>query len=416
VIEKLLNAIVEQRLLLTIRKYIDAAIGRVGRYFIAMSARVNDKRVFFFTNQGNYSCNPRAIHEELMKRGKDYDIVWAYLESTASPGDIPATMVKRHSLEYVRALASAKVIVTNGEGIFARALRKKKKQVYINTWHGSMGIKRIEPDDIKTGNVSKLCRKSAKYFDINISNSDFEDQVYRSTFWANTKIMKAGHPRNDVLVRADERERTDLRGAVLSDYLGFDYTKKCADDIKICLYAPTFRDSNNTTPYNINYSMLRDALAERFGGNWLIFVRIHPRLMKKNIAMENRCNGTDVFNLTSYPDIQDLLFAADALITDYSSCICDYALTGRPAFIYATDIKSYDMERGFYYSLYDSPWQVALDNEELKENILRFDSDKYECARDEFLNKMGCVEDGRASERVADEIINIIDGACPQSF
>ena len=95
-------------------------------------------------------------------------------------------------------------------------------------------------------------------------------------------------------------------------------------------------------------------------------------------------------------------------MTDYSSCIFDFMLSRKPAFIFATDIENYNTERGFYYPLESTPFPVATDNIELIENIRNFDYEKYKQEVEIFLQEKGCMEDGHASERVVDLIERII--------
>jgi len=110
---------------------------------------------------------------------------------------------------------------------------------------------------------------------------------------------------------------------------------------------------------------------------------------------------------TDYPDIQELMVAADAGITDYSSWILDYILTGKPGFIYAVDAEDYELTRGMYYPLKESPFSVAMSMEKLVENITGFDADVYANEVKHFLNRMGCVEDGNASSRTVEFIKQI---------
>lgn len=79
-----------------------------------------------------------------------------------------------------------------------------------------------------------------------------------------------------------------------------------------------------------------------------------------------------------YPDIQELLVSSDAAITDYSSCIFDFMLSRKPAFVFATDIKDFNNDRGFYYPLEATPFPIAVNNKELVENVLKFDDEKYQ--------------------------------------
>ena len=116
-----------------------------------------------------------------------------------------------------------------------------------------------------------------------------------------------------------------------------------------------------------------------------------------------------IIDVTMYQDIQELLASADIAITDYSSCIFDFMLTKKPGFIYATDIEEYNTERGFYYPLEETPFPIARNNEELIQNILNFDNEKYQQKVEKFLKDKGCIEDGHASERVVELIKEIIN-------
>ena len=111
---------------------------------------------------------------------------------------------------------------------------------------------------------------------------------------------------------------------------------------------------------------------------------------------------------TEYPDIQDLMLAADIGITDYSSWICDFVLTDKPGFIYAPDLNEYDGERGFYYPLSSTPFPIAQNNNEMEHNIRQFNYDIYMKKRAEFLEARGCVENGTA----AVQIVEIIKEKC----
>ena len=143
-------------------------------------------------------------------------------------------------------------------------------------------------------------------------------------------------------------------------------------------------------------------MGKRFGNEWVVAIRLHPRA--KSCAEEIIPQANYIFDATNYPDIQELLSAADAVITDYSSCVFDFMLSQKPAFIYAPDMESYDTERGFYYPLAATPFPIAVNNTQLNENILNFDYDKYVQRVKDFTKEKGCIEDGKASQRVVELI------------
>ena len=99
---------------------------------------------------------------------------------------------------------------------------------------------------------------------------------------------------------------------------------------------------------------------------------------------------------------------SDAGVTDYSSWICDFALTKKPGFLFATDLRDYNAERGFYYPLDETPFPIAQDNEELMQAIRAFGPERFEKRRQAFLRARGCMEDGQASRRVVEQIKALI--------
>ena len=148
----------------------------------------------------------------------------------------------------------------------------------------------------------------------------------------------------------------------------------------------------------LDFSLLRQSLEERFGGGWLILMRLHPRMKEFTELLPKEPFCADV---TEYPDIQELLAAADAVVTDYSSAVFDFLLTGRPAFLYAPDYKAYETMRGLYYPLEETPFPVALTNAQMAKHIASFDELVYKEKVRDFLEEKGSVEDGRAAFRVA---------------
>ena len=138
-------------------------------------------------------------------------------------------------------------------------------------------------------------------------------------------------------------------------------------------------------------------------------MRLHPRLV--NLMQDCVENKDYVIDATNYSDIQELMVSADAIVTDYSSCIYDFMLSRKPGFIYATDVEKYNNGRGLYYPLTSTPFPVASNNDEMVKNIEQFDYDTYKVGVEEFLKEKGCIDDGHASERVVELIKNIIDNA-----
>ena len=132
-------------------------------------------------------------------------------------------------------------------------------------------------------------------------------------------------------------------------------------------------------------------LSERFGGNWSILFRCHYYIVEdaKNLS-------SDYINASDYPDMQELLYAADMLITDYSSSIWDFSFTGRPCLLYATDLNDYQVSQGFYSDIHTWPFPLAESNQELLDNIQHFSFDTYTKAIQQHHEDLGSYESGTA--------------------
>jgi CDP-glycerol glycerophosphotransferase len=144
-------------------------------------------------------------------------------------------------------------------------------------------------------------------------------------------------------------------------------------------------------------------LSERFNCEFVFAYRLHP-----NIAQSPRPDFLQgLIDVSFYQDTQELLVATDVLLSDYSSILEDFMLTGRPGFVYAPDIASYNEDRGFYYPLKDRPFSVATDQSELVYNILNYNEDEYKHNVERFVDLIELYDDGNGDEDLA-KIIYIL--------
>ena len=370
---------------------------------LCRTTKIENNKVVFLTFSGNFDCNPKAIANEIIRQNLNINCYWGvYRPEQSISSEFPQgiTTVVRDSYDCFKALASARVIIDNGVSLSYIGYKKKPTQVLIETWHGSLGIKKFG----KTGNNDifwhQKAEEEAKMIDYMISNSDFENSVYAQTeFKVAPNILKIGHPRNDILF-CDERTRSEILSRIRKRY-------NISDDVKLCLYAPTFRDGNSLDQYNLDYTRLKDILCGRFGGKWDIIVRFHN--VTKNRFGENlKVNGA--IDVSDYADIQEILACIDVGITDYSSWICEYMLRRKPGFIFATDASEYvNNERNLFFDLKELPFPVAENIETLEDNIRCFDEDTFKKNCEVFLKDKGSVDDGHASERAVELIKELMN-------
>lgn len=368
------------------------------------SIPVKQNKIVFDNYMGSgYGCNGKYVTETLLKNIERYEIVWIVKDAKKKRKLFPKQIevLEYMSPEAFKAYASAKVWVCNYHMVpyINKGLFKKDNQIYIQLWHGSFGIKKIEGDTpalSKDQNWIWLAKKNSAITDYWISNSRFETLVYRQAFWNPSKILEYGHPRNDLFFNLTNTVEKKVKSLLHIDPY-----------VKIVLYVPTFRDEKKYTIERLNINMLLDNLASKFGGSWELVLRFHPR-MEKDLARSLVENGKFV-DATEYPDIQELLGTAAIVITDYSSCIFDFLLTGRPGFLYVPDRDYYADIRGLYYPLENTPFSVSESNIELGNNIINFDENKYKEQIVEFLSEKGSVEDGKAARRVGKLIDSVVN-------
>lgn len=397
------KVIIEGKFFKTVWNALDYWLGILARRIMSAMTPVDNNKVFFSAQESRYTCNPKYISAELERRRPDLDIVWRNLGEGFD--DIPENVrkVKLNSYEYYKELFSAKVIVANSFLYVGQPFTLKKNQVLIETWHGSLGIKRHDKAAMKDRARRKALEKTGEMTTYCISNSTLENGSLSSTYWPNTPMLEYGHARNDLFFDNHKKDREEICKRIFKEY-GLD------EDTKVVMYAPTFRDSKSFEFYDIEYMRLLETLSAKFGGKWCLFLRYHPSLR----VIIQKTGGTgvserkNVIDMTEYTDMQELIAVTDVAITDYSSWIYDFVLLRRPGFIFATDLKLYNNERGLYYPLEETPFAIAQNNDQLMENIMAFDEMAYPEKVEKFLEDKGCVEDGHASERVADLIEKVL--------
>lgn len=354
----------------------------------------NNRLVFNSMAWKQYSCNPRYITEYLLSNypGK-FEVIWCFNEPEKFLDivDREVKVCKSRTIESFYYHMTAKIIICNQT--IGAEIPRRKGQYRINTWHGGGGGYKI----IDYSETSKFrARLEAKEVDLYCASSETSlRNTVRVAFQHKGEVFK-GTPRNDMLVNGN---RTDIKENI------FQYLKIHASD-RVVLYAPTYREGNNSRDfdkdryeYGLDYARLKKCMENRFGGNWIVAVRFHPRV--RNYRLPNEYGIVDA---TNYPDMQELMASVDAMVTDYSSSIWDFSFTRKPMFLFCTDLQEYIDKRGFNKPIQEWGVSIATSNEELENNILDFDFDEFEVSMDNQHQINGSFEDGTATKRICDYI------------
>lgn len=375
-------------------------------YYICRIFPIEKNKIVMWTFEGSggYGCSPKYVAEEILKRNKegktDYKIVWL-LDDLGKTFPPEIQKVKNTLWNRAFHLSTAGIWVSNTRTFYGT--RKRKGQCYIQTWHATICIK---PIGKYRGNLfPKMAYLVSKYdsglIDYVLSGSTWCDHMYRDGLIYDGEIIKTGTPRCDVLFN----QRTEKRRQMRMEY-------GILQDAKIMLYAPTFRSGSqnknrsvNSEEATVDFERLISSLEQRFGGTWYVFLRLHPQLAAKMDKLKTDQISRRLIDVSQRPDMNEIIAGSDALLTDYSSAIFDANMIYIPGFIYADDLDDYVAERGdLFFDMYKLPFPVALNNDELMENIKQFNEDDYRKSTEKFMKETGIVEDGRASERVVDLI------------
>lgn len=350
-----------------------------------------NKIVLWSDNFKSFGCSPKYIALYLAKQfpGK-YDLVWVLEQDRPIPQGIPEgiRVVRYFSMEYLKELSTAKVVICNSRMGKAHYFRKRKGQYYIQTWHSSLRLKKIEGDAPGLSEAyTQQAKIDSKNIDLLLSGCRFSSDIFRRAFWYDGEIYEHGTPRCDGFFGSDQAVRQKV-----FDFYGIPQDKKLA------LYAPTFRKDKKASLYGMDFAMLGQALGEA----WVMGCRLHPNIAAE-LAVDN------AIGMSKYPDMQELLAACDLLITDYSSSMFDMAVAGKQCALYLPDLQQYTAgERGLYFDIQSLPFPKGENMEDFCRCLKGFDGYQARCAA--FLQEIGSFEDGNAAAAVAKRIEEICHG------
>lgn len=380
---------------------------------IAKAVEVDEKLVLFETFMGRqYGCNPKAVYQYMQKQPefKDYRFAWVFWNPEKAK-EIPelkdAEIVPAKTRKYYEYCAEAKYIVTNS-ALNYRIFRKPE-QVFLETWHGTP-LKRLRCDiEAEKGNVNNTLREIKIKNDMDVvrynyflSPSAFASEKFRSSFnmaelGIEDIVVETGYPRNDFLFNFSDKDAAEIRREL-----------DIPEGKKVILYAPTFRDNQHDgSGYTYDVHLDFDRLQQELGDDYVILFRAH--YFVANGFDFDRYKGF-VIDASGLDDITPLYVVSDVLITDYSSVFFDYANLRRPMLFYMYDLDEYGAGiRGFYFDISEIPGPKIKTEDELIRQIAKLSGgseygeswfNEYGEVFERFIDKFAYLEDGRASERV----------------
>lgn len=335
-----------------------------------------------------YACNPAAIDAELARLAPHIRRVWTVRAEHVSrvPKGVEVAVVG--SREYWTALARGTYFINNVN--FADSLIKREGQIHLQTHHGTplktMGLDQADYPASTNMDMADLLRRCDRW-DYSLTSNRHSTTVWERVYPCSYTSLETGYPRNDVLINAGAEEVARAR-----------HELGAADGSKVFLYTPTHREYQKEFSPRIDLAKL----AEELGPDVTLLVRGHYFYKPTGKLAELQASGR-VIDVSAHPCVEELYLAADAMITDYSSAMFDYANLDRPIVIFADDWDTYKVVRGSYFDLMAEPPGAVATSQEQLTDILRSDewrSEKSAAFRAAFRKRFCDFDDGRAAERV----------------
>ncbi|MFF2962061.1 CDP-glycerol glycerophosphotransferase family protein [Streptomyces sp. NPDC057963] len=341
-----------------------------------------------YWNRG-VACNPAAIHAKALELAPHIRGVWAVSSRHRDrvPPGIP--YVIEGSRAYWRAMATATYLINNSS--FPGGFTKRPGQRYLQTHHGTplktMGLDQRAYPALTNGISFERIVAHADQWDFSLSANPHTTEIWDRVYPSRYEHLNLGYPRNDIFFTATPEQVAAIRQRL-----------SLAPGRTVLLYAPTHRDYRKGFVPHLDL----DRLTRELGPQYVVLVRAH--------YFYGRSAGLDsprVVDVTAHPSVEELCLVSDALITDYSSLMFDYACLDRPIISHTPDWAAYRASRGTYFDLLsgrpgDTPGAVATTEDELLE---LFRTGEWRSARTAelraaFRERFCPYDDGRAAERV----------------
>ncbi|MFE9765782.1 CDP-glycerol glycerophosphotransferase family protein [Streptomyces sp. NPDC005808] len=361
-------------------------------YRVQRSLPLRADRAVFSSHRGRgHGCNPGALESAF--RALAPHIRTAWIARPEHHHTVPASTrrIRPGSAAYWTALARSKYLVNNVD--FDDRLVKRPGQILIQTQHGTplkfMGLDlQDRPAAARDTDFAELLRDADKW-DYCLSANRHSTLIWERVFPASYTTLEYGLPRNDVFQQATSADVTRLR-----ESLGIP-----AGTVAV-LYAPTYRDYRRTQRHTLDLERVLRQLGPRF----VVLTRAHHSYD----APLTQASGGRLIDVSDHPSIESLCLASDALVTDYSSLMFDYAGLDRPIVVHADDWEAYEAARGTYFDLRAfPPGAVARSEDELIDIFAtgHWRGSRSTQLRAAFRERFCPYEDGRAAERVVRRVV-----------
>lgn len=362
-------------------------------YSFARHRKVRSGQVGFVSvRRKDLSGNMEYVYRQLEKREK-------VTLKTFLPGRDTARMSLKDLMRAAKICAISNVIVLDEYTSFIYYLKLKPETKIFQLWHACGAFKTFGYTRLgKSGGTPQDSPNHRNYDYVTVSSENVRECYAEGFGVPLSSVIATGVPRTDIF--ADEAYKEKICRELYEKY-------PVCKDRKVILFAPTFRGNIRKEAYYPMEKFDIGHFLEHIPEDYMVIIKHHPFVSSRHPIPE-RCRNR-VLDLSGESELNDLLFIADLVITDYSSLVFEASLLDLPMLFYTFDLHEYIEKRDFYFS-YESfvPGRMCSTLEELERAVSEKDFEQEKTAA--FAEKYFDRRDGKASARVADLICSVIDG------
>ncbi|HEX7173335.1 MAG TPA: CDP-glycerol glycerophosphotransferase family protein [Candidatus Limnocylindria bacterium] len=356
-------------------------------------ARRTGRRILFTSDSNSrLAGNLAVVHDRMVARGLDRE----YELTTILKPSVTASRSWRDRWRLPRLLAQADVILLDDYQPAIYRLPPDPGRRIVQVWHASGAFKTVGYSRIgKPGGPSPFWRRHKNYTAAIVSGQH-DVPYYAEAFGIpEERVAPIGIPRMDRFF--DEEQRAAGRAAALATF-------PAIEGRTVILFAPTFRGHGPRDAwYDYDQVDWAGLHAASVAADAAVIVKMHP-FVAESPPIPEPLRDRLIDGTRAPIDVNDLLFAVDLLITDYSSIIFEFSALLRPMLFFAYDLEAYVASRDFYVPFAEFvPGRIARTFDEvlaaLRDGDFQFD--KVQAFAQRHFDHL----DGGATDRVIDALV-----------
>ena len=363
----------------------------INQIFVIIFPLKQNKILLLSDVRGVLGGNLQFVYDKI-KNSKAYEIKIIF------KADRSIKRTLKQNIELIYHLSISKYILLDDASHSVALMKVREGQEVCQLWHASGAFKTFgySRNDREIKNQNDIWHY--KYTKAFVSSENIRECYAEGFGIPLENVIAAGTPRTDVFF--DEKLKSKTKKEILNKY-------PALKDKKIILFAPTYRGTSvSQATYDfdaIDYKFLYENLKDEY----IFIFKWHPAIywnIKDSLQKELSDMSDFYYDFSSDRDINDLLFIADILITDYSSVLFDWALLKKPIIYFVYDLYSYIVERGFYFKFSDYLYGPVIKTEDELVNAIKnakFDNKKNQ----RFIKQFMGACDGNSTEKVIETIL-----------